>query len=56
MNIQKIDNGYTVNYQLDNEQKEGNGWDNAYTNHTYAFTTWSDLIDFIGKNESLVND
>lgn len=57
MNINKIDNGYTVHYQTSNVKTDGSpDWDDAYTHHTYAFANWTDLSVWIMDNEKKCDD
>lgn len=51
MKIEKIDNGYTVEYAEDIKSEPPDF--NAYMYHTYAFTNWSDLVDWVSKNEGV---
>jgi hypothetical protein len=52
LNIEKIDNGYEVKYQEDVKGTAENDF-NSYVYHTFAFQNWTDVIDFISKNEAL---
>lgn len=53
MNISKLDNGYMTSYSIDSENKSD--W-NATVDHKFAFTNWTDLVDWVSKNEDKVLD
>lgn len=54
MNIDKIDNGYTVSYEVEDTVDPQKDWAPT-TYHKFAFTTWTDLVDWVRKNESIVD-
>lgn len=53
MKINKIDNGYTVEYAEDIKIELPDF--ETYKYHVFAFDGWSELVDWLRVNEGFVN-
>lgn len=54
MKIDKIENGYTVEIEEKIEEKEeGFNWDN-YVTKTFAFDSWSSVLEWMKDKEANV--
>jgi hypothetical protein len=46
LNINKVENGFTIGVE---DLEDSNDWGSNYK--TYVFSTWSDVVKFVEKNE-----
>jgi len=55
LNINKIDNGYIIEYQVNITEEGKSNWDSSYTYHKYAFQNWDEVCNWLAKNEDKVD-